>query len=117
MRPTDAVSPSLGWHTPHIAGLIQSKFERDFALGEIWEGYDPATRAEFYTRVFAGLVQARYDDLVDFNCHSAREQCTCYVADCPNNLLRFRQSLLDRRKYERLACRPLHGLFFPTEHL
>ena len=117
MRRIVAVSLSLGWHPRHIAGLIQSKFERDFAWGEIWEGYDPATRAEFYTRVFAGLVQARYDDLVDFNCHSAREQCTCYVADCPNNLLRFRQSLLDRRKYERLACRPLHGLFFPTEHL
>ena len=111
------MSLSLGWHPRHIAGLIQSKFERDYGWGEIWAGYDPATRAEFYTRVFAGLVLARYDDLVDFNCYSAREQCTCYVADCPNNLLRFRQSLLDRRKYERLARRPLHGLFLPTEHL
>jgi hypothetical protein len=117
MRRIVAVSLSLGWHPRHIAGLIQSKFERDYAWGEIWEGYDPATRAEFYTRVFAGLMLARYDDLVDFNCHSAREQCTCYVADCPNNLLRFRQSLLDRRKHERLASRPLHGLFSPTEHL
>jgi len=117
MRRIFAVSLSLGWHPRHIAGLIQSKFERDYGWGEIWEGYDPATRAEFYTRVFAGLMLARYDDLVDFNCHSAREQCTCYVADCPNNLLPFRQSLLDRRKHERLASRPLHGLFSPTEHL
>jgi hypothetical protein len=117
MRRIVRVSLSLGWHPRHIAGLIQSKFERDYAWGETWEGYDPATRAEFYTRVFAGLVLARYDDLVDFNCYSAREQFTCYVVHCPNNLLRFRQSLLDRRKYERLACRPLHRLFFPTEHL
>jgi hypothetical protein len=60
---------ALGWHPRHIAGLIQSKFERDYSWGRMWEGYDPATRAELYTRVFAGLVAARYDDLVDFNCH------------------------------------------------
>jgi len=104
---------ALGWHPRHVAGLIQSKFERDYSWGQAWEGCDPATRAELYTRVFAGLVAARYDDLVDFNCQSAREQGTCHVADCGKNLLPFRQSLLDRRAYERLACRPIHGLFFP----
>ena len=68
MRRIVAVSLSLGWHPRHIAGLIQSKLERDYAWGEIWEGYDPATSAEFYTLVFAGLALVRYDDLVDFNC-------------------------------------------------
>jgi hypothetical protein len=114
MRRIVAVFLSLGWHPHHIAGLIQSKFERDYAWGQVWEGYDPATRAEFYTRVFSGLVVAHYDDLVDFNCQSAREQATCYVADCHQNLQPFRQSLLDRRNHERLACRPLHGLFLPS---
>ena len=117
MRRIVVVLLSLGWHPRHIAGLIQSKFEREYAWGQAWEGYDPATRAEFYSRVFAGLVVARYDDLVDFNCQSAREQETCYVADCSKNLLPFKQSLLDRRSHERLACRPFHGLFFPEEHL
>jgi hypothetical protein len=113
MRRIVTVFLSLGWHPRHIAGLIQSKFERDYAWGPAWKGYDPATRAEFYSRVFAGLVAARYDDLVDFNCQSAREQGTCHVADCGQSLLPFRQSLLDRRTYERLARRPIHRLFFP----
>lgn len=114
MRRIVTVFLALGWHPRHIAGLIQSKFERDYAWGHAWEGYDPATRAEFYSRVFAGLVAARYDDLVDFNCQSAREQGTCHVADCSKNLMPFRQSLLDRRAYERLACRPIHRLFLPA---
>jgi len=104
---------ALGWHPRHIAGLIQSKFKGDYSWGQVWEGYDPPTRAELYTRVFAGLVAARYDDLVDFNCQSAREQGTCHVADCHSSLLPFKQSLLDRRTYERLACRPIHRLFCP----
>ena len=111
MRRIVTVLLSLGWHARNIAGLIQSKFERDHAWGKIWEGYDPATRAEFYTRVFFGLVAAHYDDLVDFNCQSAREQQTCHFADCRENLQPFKQSLLDRRNHERLAGRPLHGLF------
>jgi hypothetical protein len=114
MRRIVLVFLALGWHPRHIAGLIQSKFERDYSWGEVWEGYDPATRAELYTRVFAGLVAAGYDDVVDFNCQSAREQGTCHVAECSNNLLLFRKSLLDRRTYERLACRPVHRLFFPA---
>jgi hypothetical protein len=114
MRRIVTVLLSLGWHPRHVAGLIQSKFERDYAWGSAWKGYDPATRAEFYTRVFAGLVAVRYDDLVDFNCQSAREQGTCHVADCRKNLLPYRQSLLDRRTYERLACRPIHRLFLPA---
>ena len=117
MRRIVLVLLSLGWHPRHIAGLIQSKFEREYAWGQAWEGYDPATRAEFYSRVFAGLVVARYDDLVDFNCQSAREQATCHVADCSKNLLPFKQSLLDRRSHERLACRPFHRLFFPEQYL
>jgi hypothetical protein len=114
MRRIVLVFLALGWHPRHIAGLIQSRFERDYAWGQAWKGYDPATRAEFYTRVFAGLVAARYDDLVDLNCQSAREQDTCHVADCRKNLLPFKQSLLDRRTHERLACRPIHRLFLPA---
>jgi hypothetical protein len=112
MRRVVLVFLALGWHPRHIAGLIQSKFEGDYSWGQAWAGCDPGTRAELYTRVFAGLVAARYDDLVDFNCQSAREQGTCHVAECHKNLLPFRQSVLDRRSHERLACRPIHRLFF-----
>jgi hypothetical protein len=108
---------SLGWHPRHIAALIQAEFERDNNWGDRWISADPAFRAEFYTRVFAGLFVTHRDDLVDFNCKSAQEEQLCFSANCGFNLEPYRASLLDRRKYERLACRPLNRLFLPTEHL
>jgi hypothetical protein len=107
---------ALGWHPRHIAGLIRSKFERDHAWRDQWQGYDPATRADFYTRVFAGLFATGHDNLVDFNCQSAKEEKLCFLADCPDNLEHYRESLLNRRSYERLASRPFNGLFLPAEH-
>lgn len=44
-----------GWHPRHIAGLIRSKFERDYGWGEEWRDYSPALRADFYTRIFSSL--------------------------------------------------------------
>lgn len=108
---------SLGWHPRHIAGLIRSKFERDYNWGDKWHGYDPAARADFYTRLFAGLFVAGLDDLVDFNCQSAKEEKLCFIADCPFNLEAYKQSLLNRRTYERLARGPFNRLFLPEEHL
>ena len=107
---------SLGWHPRHVAGLIQSRFQHDFGWGDYWDKYDPATRAEFFTRVFSGLVVAGYDDLVDFNCCSTQEQKICFQPNCHENLERFRESLLNRRTYGRLARRPFHRLFLPAEH-
>lgn len=43
-----------GWHPRHIAGLIRSKFERDYNWGNEWKEYSPALRADYYTRIFAG---------------------------------------------------------------
>lgn len=42
-----------GWHPRHIAGVVRSKFERDYGWGPAWEGYSPARRADFYVRLFA----------------------------------------------------------------
>jgi hypothetical protein len=108
---------SLGWHPRHAAGLIRSRFERDCGWGEQWRGYDPASRADFYTRLFAGLFVAGLDDLVDFNCQSAKEEKFCFAGDCRFNLEQYKQSLLNRRKYERLACGAFNRLFLPEENL
>jgi hypothetical protein len=43
-----------GWHPRSIAGLIRSKFERDFGWGAYWYRYDAAARADFYVRVLLG---------------------------------------------------------------
>jgi len=48
---------ALGWHPRHIAGLICSKYKRDFGWTQFVH-VDPAARADFYTRVFAGLFAA-----------------------------------------------------------
>ena len=61
---------ALGWHPRHIAGLITSKYARPFGWTQFRRD-DPATRADFYSRVFAGLFTTGRDDLVDFNCVSS----------------------------------------------
>jgi hypothetical protein len=108
---------ALGWHPRHIAGLIRSKYERDHGWGDQWIGYDPATRADFYARTFTGEFVAGIDDLVDFNGASAREEGLSLVDGCAEDFEDLRRSLLNRRKYGRLACRPFNGLFLPEEHL
>ena len=106
---------ALGWHPRHIAGLITSKYARPFGWTQ-FEGADPATRADFYTRVFAGLFATGRDDLVDFNCVSAQEQQTCPLSSCGFNLLEFKRSALERRSHDRLAHRPFNRLFLSPEH-
>lgn len=108
---------ALGWHPRHIAGLIRSRFERDFHWGDLWDGYVPALRADFYTRLFAGQIATGLDNLHDFSCPFAQEQKTCFAMNCHDNLERFQKSLLERKIYERLACRPFNRLFLPAEHL
>ncbi len=46
-----------GWHPRHIAGLVRSKYERDYGWLNEWYVYDAATRADFYIRLFSGLVE------------------------------------------------------------
>jgi hypothetical protein len=108
---------SLGWHPRRIVEIIRSRYEQDHGWGDAWTGYDPGTRAEFFVRIFAGQFCTGIDDLVDFNCKSAQEERVCCVPGCRNNLARYRESLLNRRRYERLACRPFHRLLLPEEHL
>ncbi len=45
-----------GWHPRHIAGLIRSKYERDYGWLNKWFKYDAGKRADFYTRLFAGSI-------------------------------------------------------------
>lgn len=67
-----------GWHPRHIAGLIRSKFENPVhGWGEVWCEYEPGTRADFYTRLFAGQLATGLDRLIDFNCTSTQEKGFC----------------------------------------
>jgi len=64
-----------GWHPRHIAGLIRSKFENpEFGWGVNWLDYEPGTRADFYTRLFAGLAATGLDQVFDLNGISTMEK-------------------------------------------
>jgi hypothetical protein len=106
---------ALGWHPRHIAGLICSKYKRDFDWTQFID-VDPATRADFYTRIFAGLFAGGTDNLVDFNCVSAQEQGTCTFSSCGFNLVNFKESALERRAHDKLARRPFNRLLLPSKH-
>lgn len=86
------------WHPRHIAGLIRSKFENPaFGWGINWNDYEAATRADFYTRLFAGQFATGLDPLVDFNCTSNREKGFCFASEngC-GNLESARQRMLSQ---------------------
>ncbi len=77
---------SLGWHPRSVAGLIRSKYERDYGWGHTWLKYDTATRADFWVRLFCGLVADGVDNLIDFNCVSHQEKGFCPQPWCGHNL-------------------------------
>ena len=107
---------AAGWHPRHIAGLIRSKYERDYGWGYRWYEFSAGQRADFYVRLFGGLIFAGQDDLLDFNCQSTKEKQFCFWFGHCCNLEQYRDLLLQRREDERLAGRVLDGLFLRDEH-
>tara|TARA_R110002096_G_scaffold164099_11_gene331816 strand:- start:3186 stop:4433 length:1248 start_codon:yes stop_codon:yes gene_type:complete len=88
---------AVGWRPRHIAGLIRSKFENPgFNWGKIWEGYDPAMRADFYVRTFAGQIAIGQDPAIDFNCTSQQEKGFCWQGERPCSLLPFHDRLITK---------------------
>ncbi len=116
IRQVVRVMLSLGWHPRHIAGLIRSKFERDYGWGKEWYFYDAATRADFYTRVFSGLIKTGRDNLDTFHCRAAKQMHFCFDEQPGCDLREFKHSLQKRISHERLAGRPFNRLFLPDEH-
>ena len=106
---------ALGWHPPHVAGLIRSRFERDYGWGSQWLDADPATRADFYTRLFAGLFAGGGTTSSISTANPSRNK-NLSGRQCSANLELFRQSALARRRYDHSAHRPFNGLFLPEEH-
>jgi len=67
------------WHPRHIAGLVRARFsDPAHGWGALWRDYDPALRAEFYVRLFAGQIVAGLDTGIDFNCVSQQEKQFCW---------------------------------------
>lgn len=83
-----------GWHPRHIAGLVHSRYVKDFGWGDRWTRMDAQARAEFDVRVFAGMVSTGLDEGVDFNCRSAQEKALCPRTGCTHDLRRDRDRLI-----------------------
>jgi hypothetical protein len=61
VRPLVAALLDRGWHPRHIAGLIQSRYERDYGWLNLWYIYDAQTRADYHVRVLAGMMKTGRD--------------------------------------------------------
>jgi len=57
-----------GWHPRHIAGLIRSKYERNYGWLNQWYVYDAGMRADYHTRVMAGLMKMGLDPIGSVKC-------------------------------------------------
>jgi hypothetical protein len=90
---------ALGWHPRHVAGLVRSKYERDFGWVPDLHFWEAATRADFYVRLFAGLVATGRDQGIDFNCRSSQEKDMCTESACPWNLASLQPALLRERRH------------------
>ena len=85
------------WSVSEVTGLVRSVYAREGAWGQHWERADPATRAAFDVRVFAGLVAMGLDEGVDLNCVSTQEKGMCPHGTCSFDLRAERERLLARR--------------------
>jgi len=84
---------SLGWHPKHIAGLLRARYEEDLGWDTDWNKYDPSTRADFWARVYCGMVCTGADDLADFNCIAHQSRGFCPNHWCGQRLEDYRERL------------------------
>jgi hypothetical protein len=95
-----------GWHPRHIAGLIRSRYERNCGWGDTWYRYNATMRADFYVRLFAGLIVTGRDALMDFTCRFCPEKSCQPSVTCNHNLTRYRSQLLQPSRWSnRRDCR------------
>ncbi|VVM07122.1 hypothetical protein [Methylacidimicrobium tartarophylax] len=78
------------WMPATIADLVCARYREDHGWGDLWQKYEPATRAEFYVRLFSGLVLTGIDQEIDLNCISHQEKGYCWQPFCGFNLANYR---------------------------
>ena len=86
-----------GWHPKHIAGLVRSYYESREGWGVDWEKYNPETRADFWVRIYCGLIVTGVDTLKDFDCRHQQAKGFCPVHWCGFKLEDYRARIEKRR--------------------
>lgn len=87
---------ALDWHPKHIAGLIASYYRSRPGWNTDWEKYHAETRANFWCRVYCGMIATGVDDLADFSCPAHQEKGYCPVHWCGFRLEELREKIRDR---------------------
>ncbi len=77
---------NLGWHPRSVAALIRSRFEKDHDWGDLWERYDPASRADLYVRLFCGGAAVGLETGQSFSCESQELRGVCSRSECGHDL-------------------------------
>jgi hypothetical protein len=81
----------MGWHPRSVAGLIRSKYERDFGWESMWYRYDAAARADFYVRLFCGASACGIDSA--FTCELQAARGACPQAACGHDLSLYEHAI------------------------
>ena len=71
-----------GWHPRDIAGLLRSRYERPFGWIQDFHFHDATSMAEYYTRIFSGLVALGIDQMLEFSCTATQEKLLCPGTGC-----------------------------------
>ncbi len=87
---------SAGWHPKHIAGLIRSYYETRQEWNTDWRKYHAETRANFWSRVYCGLIATGTDTLDDFNCVTHQARGYCVLPHCGFSLEDCAEKIRDR---------------------
>jgi hypothetical protein len=87
---------AAGWSPRDVAGLVWSKYARDYGWGDRWRRLNARRRAEFDIRVFAGALVTGLDRAIDFNCVSNQEKRLCAFNGCTHDLREDCRRLQDR---------------------
>lgn len=69
-----------GWLPSHIGGLLRAHYEEDLNWDTDWQKYDASCRANFWARIYCGMLHTGADDLSTFSCaaHQQRGFCPCH---------------------------------------
>jgi len=63
-----------------------------------WEKYHAETRANFWSRIYCGMIATGTDTLSDFRCVCHQEKGYCVHPYCGFNLGDYRRQIQDRTK-------------------
>lgn len=87
---------SIGWEPKHIAGLIRSYYETRPGWKTDWEKYHAETRANFWARIYCGMIATGTDTLCDFRCVNHQEKGYCVQPYCGFKLGDYRRKIQNK---------------------